>query len=395
MAPDSEATSRPTSEGKEPLSDPLETARLAEAAGEGPGNDLTEPDNAPATPPSTPGEPAAGDHPESATVEDAHPVTEEVSVEPVAPSDPWHTPDYDYHSGDAVPHNGHESPAAVDDGGHYGPPAIPPTRGRGRPPEPEDVPDEEDGGGAVKSFLEHLEDLRWTLIKSGSAALVGIVICLLCGNRLTALLKVPLIRAGPTVPELINIDPAGAFYVAFQLAIIGGIILASPFIFYFVLEFVLPALKMKEKKYFFRGLFVGGMLFFTGVFFCYWFLMPVALKASVQYADWLGITSPGWQATQYFGFVTKFMLGMGLGFELPVVILILVKLNILNYSMLAKGRRYMIVINLVLGAVLTTPEIVTQVLMALPLQLLYEATIWIAWYWERQEKKRELAASGG
>jgi sec-independent protein translocase protein TatC len=82
------------------------------------------------------------------------------------------------------------------------------------------------------------------------------------------------------------------------------------------------------------------------------------------------------------------MLGMGLGFELPVVLLTLVKIGVLSYSSLSKARRYMIVINLILGAVLTTPEVITQLVMFVPLQLLYEITIIIAWYWDRQEKKR-------
>ena len=89
------------------------------------------------------------------------------------------------------------------------------------------------------------------------------------------------------------------------------------------------------------------------------------------------------------------MLGMGLGFELPVVVLTLVKIGVLNYRMLSHARRYVIVINFVLGAVLTTPEVITQVLMALPLQLLFEVSVWIAWYWERQEKKREAAEAAG
>ena len=79
---------------------------------------------------------------------------------------------------------------------------------------------------------------------------------------------------------------------------------------------------------------------------------------------------------------------MGLGFELPVVILTLVKIGVLNYRMLRSMWRYMIVINLVLGAVLTTPEVVTQVLMAVPLYMLYEITVWIAWYWEWRDQKR-------
>ena len=82
---------------------------------------------------------------------------------------------------------------------------------------------------------------------------------------------------------------------------------------------------------------------------------------------------------------------MGLGFELPVVILTLVKIGVLSYSTLAKARRYMIVINLILGAVLTTPEPITQLIMFVPLQLLYEVSVWIAWYWDRQERKQAAA----
>ena len=135
----------------------------------------------------------------------------------------------------------------------------------------------------------------------------------------------------------------------------GGVVLASPFIFYFVAAFVFPALKMRERKYVYRGLAIGVGLFLAGVAFCYFALMPVALSAAQMYSQWLGFGAFQWRAEDYISFVCKFMLGMGLGFELPVVILTLVKIGVLNYRTLSKARRYMIVINLFLGAVLTTP----------------------------------------
>ena len=95
-----------------------------------------------------------------------------------------------------------------------------------------------------------------------------------------------------------------------------------------------------------------------------------------------------WRAEDYISFVCKFLLGMGLGFELPVVILTLVKIGVLDYAMLSKARRYMIVINLILGAVLTTPEPITQIVMFVPLQGLYELTVWIAWYWDQPDRAR-------
>ncbi|HVV71677.1 MAG TPA: twin-arginine translocase subunit TatC, partial [Verrucomicrobiae bacterium] len=195
--------------------------------------------------------------------------------------------------------------------------------------------------------------------------------------------------------EIVNLSPAGSFIVATKVAFYGGLVIAAPFIFYYVSAFVFPALKMREKKYVYRGLAFGGGLFAIGVSFCYFVLMPVALAASAQYAEWLGFTANQWRAEDYIGFVCKFMLGMGLGFELPVVVLTLVKIGVLNYSILANARRYVIVICFVLGAVLTTPEVITQVLMACPLLLLYEISVWVAWYWERQEKKREAAAADG
>ena len=195
--------------------------------------------------------------------------------------------------------------------------------------------------------------------------------------------------------ELVNLSPAGGFVVAFQVGLYGGALLASPFIFYFVAGFVFPALKIRERKYVYHGLVIGVGLFLTGVAFCYFILMPVALAAAQMYSQWLGFGALQWRAEDYISFVCKFMLGMGLGFELPVVILTLVKIGVIDYQTLAKARRYMIVINLILGAVLTTPEPITQLVMFIPLQGLYEITVWIAWYWDRREKQRARNVEAG
>ena len=318
--------------------------------------------------------------------------------------------------------------------------------------------EEDEEGGPVKSFLEHLEDLRWVLIKSIVTLGVAMFVCLLAGNYVVGIIKWPLSKARVTYPatnqvvtvrlgnqrlgvyqlppdqqklfslgtnrfvvaqlepvtvgtnqmlslrvdpdqsaaeqakhaqiELINLSPAGGFVVAFQAAFYGGMVLAGPFIFYFIATFVFPALKMVERKYVYRGLFFGGGLFIAGVAFCYFVLMPVALSASQMYSNWLGLGAFQWKAEDYISFVCKFMLGMGLGFELPVVILTLVKIGVIDYSTLRKARRYMIVINLFLGAILTTPEVITQLTMFVPLQCLYEISVWVAWYWEQPDRAK-------
>jgi sec-independent protein translocase protein TatC len=326
--------------------------------------------------------------------------------------------------------------------------------------QPLDVQDDEEGG-PIKSFLEHLEDLRWVLIKSIAAAGVAAVICFFAGNYVFRFLRWPLDRAPLSKPgkeqilrvmfgtnqlqvfhvtttndvwsslvgsnryvrlnltpitlgtnqffgfnvetektpppaespiDIVSLGPVSAFIVATKIALYGGLTLASPFIFYFVAAFVFPALRMREKKYVYRGLGFGLGLFLIGVAFCYFVLMPVALAVSAQYAVWFGFKANQWRAEDYIGFVCKFMLGMGLGFEMPVVLLTLVKMGVLSYRMLKAARRYVIVIAFVLGAILTTPEVITQVLMAIPLLFLYEVSVWVAWYWEQQDKKREAAA---
>ena len=328
----------------------------------------------------------------------------------------------------------------------------------------DDRPEEEEAeGGAVKTFLEHLEDLRWVLIKCAAATLVAMTVCLFNVKPLVAILKWPMARAAkrhifmmpdttnqlvtfeigdtrfPAVdlgtnrvgsldlgtnqhttvaldfvllaggqqlvtwrviptpaeeavspgPDLVFLNPSEPFLFWMHISFFAGLMLASPFVFYYVGQFLMPALKIKEKKYFLRAVVVGIGLFFLGVSMAYFVVMPPALKFAEQFSVYMGLKVPIWNFSSYASFLVKFMLGMGLGFELPVVLLALVKIGILDYEKLAGMRRYVIVGNLILGALLTTPEVFTQIVMAVALQVLYEASVWIAWYWERQEKKAE------
>ena len=322
--------------------------------------------------------------------------------------------------------------------------------------------DGEDGGGPVKTFLEHLEDFRWLLIKSGGALMVCLIVCLYAVPQIVWVLKWPLSRAAlvrmngerktlvrvgtntlatlelmtnqirgldlgtnwftvlqvepvevgsnlllsvrvekdppattvlNSATDLVYFDPAAPFFSSMQLAFYGGILLASPLIFFFMAQFILPALKIREKKYVLRAAFIGVGLFLAGVVFCYFFVLARALKFAVWWAIWMGVKVPEWRAETYFSFVTKFLIGMGLGFELPVVLLALVKIGMLDYQKLSALRRYMIVINLVLGALLTTPEVFTQVIMAIVLQVLFEISVWITWYWERRDRNRAARES--
>jgi sec-independent protein translocase protein TatC len=199
----------------------------------------------------------------------------------------------------------------------------------------------------------------------------------------------PADQAVSSGPDLVFMGPAAPFLFWMHISFFAGLILASPFVLYFIGQFLMPALKIKEKKYFMRAFAVGVGLFFLGVSVAYFVVMPPALKFAEQFTVFMNLKVPIWDFAEYSSFLLKFMLGMGLGFELPVVLLALVKIGILDYQKLVGLRRYVIVGNLILGALLTTPEVFTQIVMAIALQLLFEVSVWIAWYWERQEKKAQ------
>jgi sec-independent protein translocase protein TatC len=152
-------------------------------------------------------------------------------------------------------------------------------------------------------------------------------------------------------------------------------------------QFFMPALRIRERQVFFTWLGWSVLLFFAGVLLTYFVVLPLALRASVEYSDLLGFNALDWRADDYIRFVSKFIFGMGLGFQFPIVVLLLVKLGLIGYKDLKKYRRHVIVVSFILGAVLTTPEVITQVAMAVPLCLLYEICIWVAWYWERKKRK--------
>jgi sec-independent protein translocase protein TatC len=196
----------------------------------------------------------------------------------------------------------------------------------------------------------------------------------------------------PLQVRLHNFSPTEPFSVAFHLALYGAFAVSSPFWIYFLGSFILPALNLKERRMMGPWLAWSITLFLTGALTTYFFLLPVALRASMEYSSLLGFSATDWRADEYISFVSKFVLGMGVGFQFPLVVLGLVKLGFLTHKQLATYRRHVIVLSLILGALLTTPEVLTQIAMAVPLYLLYEICIWIAWYWERKKRRGEAAA---
>lgn len=242
--------------------------------------------------------------------------------------------------------------------------------------------------GAVKTFWEHLDDLRGTLFKSLIALAIAFHIALAFANRILNVITWPLRRVTDH-PEnfLLSLNVTDSFVLSVKLAFYVGLVLAAPAILYFVGQFVLPALRPKEKRLLWPGFAAGTILFIIGAAGCFLFIVPQTLRAFILASHWLGI-EPRWTIDSYIGFVTQFTLMTGLTFEIPLVILILVRLGVLGYATVRKGRKIFLLLAFVVAAFLAPPDPLSMILMALPLVLLFELTIWLSWFAEQRRNAK-------
>ena len=247
-----------------------------------------------------------------------------------------------------------------------------------------DLPESE----TSKPFLEHLEDLRWTIVKIAITLGVAMIICFAFRGALVRILQAPLRDVGSQIGTLKALGITDSIVISFHLAFYAGIVLSFPLLLYFLAEFVLPALTAVEKRFLFPAIGVSFALFLLGVMISYFWLLPKTILFFFRDTESLG-WAPTWTVQQYYSFVTRFTIGFGLAFELPVVVLALVRFGLVTYRFMARTRAYAVVLIFVLATIITpTPDILTLVALALPMCLLYESCIWIAWLMERRRLKR-------
>jgi sec-independent protein translocase protein TatC len=249
-----------------------------------------------------------------------------------------------------------------------------------------DLPESE----TSKPFLEHLEDLRWTVVKMAFVLFAAMIVCFLFRQTLVRVMQAPLHELDPQVGALKALGITDSIVISFHLAFYAGIVLSFPLLLYFLAQFVLPALTAVEKRFLFPAIVGSFGLFLLGVAVCYFWLLPRTILFFFRDTQSLG-WAPTWTVQQYYSFVTKFVLGFGLAFELPVVVLALVYFGLITYKFMARTRPYAVVLIFVLAAIIApTPDLLTLVAMALPMALLYESCIWIAWMMERRSARSRL-----
>lgn len=250
------------------------------------------------------------------------------------------------------------------------------------------------GGDAevVKPFLEHMEDLRRMLIKMVVTLIFGMGLCFYFRTDLVRVLQKPLRDIDPALVSNLQIfGVMDSLLISFKLAFYAGIVVTFPLLMFFLAEFILPALTLKEKKFLLPGIAVAFLLFAIGVWVSYFMVIPHTLEFCFKDAaslDWT-LRPP---ATYYFSFVTNMTIALGLAFELPIVVMFLNYVGFLSVATMRKTRMYAIPSLFTLAAVIApTPDPFTLFAFAVPLCLLYEACIWIAWLMERKRSKLELA----
>jgi sec-independent protein translocase protein TatC len=183
--------------------------------------------------------------------------------------------------------------------------------------------------------------------------------------------------------------PTETFMLSMKLSFFAGIVIAFPLLLMYVLQFVLPGLHSHERRMMWPALLIGFGLFLCGVLFAYFVVLPRALDFFYSWSGSLGVSND-WRIGEYISFATRFTLLFGLSFELPVVVMVLVKLGLLSYETMSRSRSYAVLAIFVTAAVLTpTPDAFTLTLMALPMLVLYEICIWLAWFDARRNRQSE------
>ncbi len=238
-----------------------------------------------------------------------------------------------------------------------------------------------------QTFIEHLEELRRRLIISLIAVGIGFVICYIFSKEIFQLLMIPLQRTLPSGSSMIFTSLPEAFFTYLKTALLAGIFVASPVVLYQIWLFVAPALYSHEKRYVIPFVFFSTVLFIGGAGFGYFIVFPFGFKFFLSFAT--DFIKPAPKLKEYFSLCSMLLLAFGLTFELPLFIAFLAKLGVIDARMLSRNRRYVIVAIFIVAAILTPPDVVTQLMMAGPLLFLYEVSIWVAKIVGKKREKEE------
>jgi len=239
----------------------------------------------------------------------------------------------------------------------------------------------DESGEVEMTFLDHLEELRWRIIYSLIGIVVGTIVSwIFIDFFIEQILLLPAKQAGL---KLQNLKPFGQLFIYFQVAIIIGLILSFPNVVYQLWKFIAPALKQKEKKYIKWIVIFTTFCFLSGVVFAYFVMLPLTLKFAAQFGS--PTIENNFSIDEYFSIILSVILGAGLVFELPMLSFFLSSIGLLTPKLMRKYRRHSIVAIMIFSAILTPgTDPVSQLLLAIPLVILYEISILVSKIFQRK-----------
>lgn len=218
------------------------------------------------------------------------------------------------------------------------------------------------------TLVGHLTELRKRLIYSIVVLLISVVICF----DFSEVFVRAIINIAPNT-NFIYIAPAELFMSYLKIAVVAGVVISAPFILYQIWSFITPALDLSENRYVKVALFVGGGFFIIGILFSYFVVLPVMVSFFIGFQ--IEEIKAAISFHNYLGFVLNTLLSFGLIFELPVLMILLTKFNILKIDFFKQNRKYFILLTFIVATFLTPPDVISQVLLAIPMLLLFEVGI--------------------
>ena len=244
-------------------------------------------------------------------------------------------------------------------------PAAPPGK---KKPEPEPP-------GKPMSLLGHLGEMRRRIIFCALALIVGFFIFFQFAEPIFIWLMRPMLAAMPGGVQLQYLSPPEAFFVYMKMAFVTSLIIVSPFVFYQAWAFIAPGLYEEERKYVLPLAAISGLFFIGGAAFCYYLVFPIIFNFFMTFTS--EHIKAAFTMSDSFSFCVKLLIAFGLVFEMPLFAFALARLGILKPHMMRKARKYAILAIFILAAILTPPDVASQILMAIPMLILYEISIYI------------------
>jgi sec-independent protein translocase protein TatC len=252
-------------------------------------------------------------------------------------------------------------------------------------------PDDDELAGTEQPFVSHLIELRDRLVRAALAVAVcfGVLALYPGPSMLYDLLAAPIVAHLPAGSTLIATNVISPFLVPLKITLLAAFMVALPVVLYQVWAFVAPGLYSHEKKLVLPLVVSSTLLFFIGVAFCYFFVFGQVFKFIQSFAPKSITAAPDIEA--YLSFVMSMFIAFGAAFEVPVVVVVLARMGLVSVEKLREFRGYFIVVAFIIAAVITPPDVVSQLALAIPMCLLYELGIWAAGFFVRYSRAPDSA----